>query len=84
MSNHGLRFAIESSIREAMRRSHEYVTVEHLLFALTFEKVASDVIESCGGDKEAIQTSAQGGCVHIVPPGSHRSPERPILCLFIE
>ncbi|HNS99890.1 MAG TPA: ATP-dependent Clp protease ATP-binding subunit ClpA [Polyangiaceae bacterium] len=81
MSNHGLRFAIESSIREAMRRSHEYVTVEHLLFALTFEKVASDVIESCGGDKEAIQTELEDFFeehVPILPDDSKTTPKETI------
>lgn len=55
MSQHGVRFAIESSIREAMARNHEYVTVEHLLYALLFEKVASDVLMACGADTEALQ-----------------------------
>jgi ATP-dependent Clp protease ATP-binding subunit ClpA len=59
MSQHGLRFAIESSIREAMTRHHEYVTVEHLLYALLFEKVASDVLQACGGDTEALQVELE-------------------------
>ena len=40
---------------EAIRRRHEYVTLEHLLFALLHDRTASDVIRHCGGDVEALE-----------------------------
>ncbi len=55
MSRHGLRFAIQASVEEARARRHEYVTVEHLLYALLFEEVAADVIEGCGGEIEEVR-----------------------------
>ncbi len=67
MSQHGLRFAIESSIREAMSRQHEYVTVEHLLFALLFEKTASDILHACGGDTESLQADLEDFFEEHVP-----------------
>jgi ATP-dependent Clp protease ATP-binding subunit ClpA len=77
MSQHGLRFAIESSIREAMTRHHEYVTVEHLLYALLFEKVASDVLQACGGDTEALQVELEEFFDENVPKLSKDAEEDP-------
>jgi ATP-dependent Clp protease ATP-binding subunit ClpA len=79
MSQHGLRFAIESSIREAMSRRHEYVTVEHLLFALLFEQVAADVITACGGDTDMLQAELEDFFdehVPKVPDGTEMDPKQ--------
>ncbi len=50
-----LEFAIQAAIREAHLREHEFVTVEHLLYALLFEPVAREVLEQCGADPVAMQ-----------------------------
>ncbi len=39
---------------EAIKRRHEYVTLEHLLYALLHEKTAGNVVRQCGGDVEAL------------------------------
>ena len=39
---------------EAIKRRHEYVTLEHLLYALLHEKTASNIVRQCGGDVEAL------------------------------
>ena len=39
---------LESAYQEAQARRHEYVTLEHLLFALLSEKTGSDVLKNCG------------------------------------
>ena len=59
MSQQTLRFAIESAVREAEARHHEYVTVEHLLFALLFEPIARDVLASCGADMTELQVDLE-------------------------
>jgi ATP-dependent Clp protease ATP-binding subunit ClpA len=41
--------------REAARRRHEFVTVEHLLFALLFDDETSDVVRHAGGDPRALR-----------------------------
>ena len=45
-----LQTTIHRAIEEAAKRRHEYVTLEHLLYALLAEKTASTVIQHCGGD----------------------------------
>ena len=79
MSQHGLRFAIEASIREAINRRHEYVTVEHLLYALLFEKVAADILHACGGDTEALQADLEDffdDNVPKYPEGDDQDPKQ--------
>ena len=50
MGQRELKFTIEAAIRDAHGRKHEYVTVEHLLFALLFDEEARSIILHCGGD----------------------------------
>jgi len=54
MGQRELKFAIEAAIRDAHGRNHEYVTVEHLLFALLFDEEARSIILHCGGDVAAL------------------------------
>ena len=44
-----LQQTINRAIQLALQRRHEYVTLEHLLYALLDEKTASTIIEHCGG-----------------------------------
>ena len=39
---------------EAIKRRHEYVTLEHLLYALLHEGTAAKVVRHCGGDANAL------------------------------
>ncbi|GHV03482.1 ATP-dependent Clp protease ATP-binding subunit ClpA [Campylobacterota bacterium] len=38
------------AIREVKKRRHEYITVDHLVFALLFDRTASSILRSCGAD----------------------------------
>src|SRR5918992_2689959 len=44
-----LQRTINRAIDEAKQRRHEYVTLEHLLYALLEEKTGREVILNCGG-----------------------------------
>jgi ATP-dependent Clp protease ATP-binding subunit ClpA len=41
--------------REAARRRHEYVTVEHLLYALLFDDETAGILRHAGGDPAALK-----------------------------
>src|SRR5262249_23943932 len=45
-----LKATLSLAFAEAKRRKHEFVCVEHLLFALLQDKDASSAIAQCGGD----------------------------------
>ncbi|MCI0515049.1 ATP-dependent Clp protease ATP-binding subunit ClpA [candidate division KSB1 bacterium] len=50
-----LEMALRAAINEARRRRHEYVTTEHILYALLFDKYGSEIIQACGGDLENLK-----------------------------
>jgi ATP-dependent Clp protease ATP-binding subunit ClpA len=51
-----LQASFEFAVNEAVRRRHEYVTIEHLLFALLHDREVANVIRACGGDVEVLKT----------------------------
>ncbi len=50
MINPELEQTIVAAYREAKHRSHEYLTVEHLLYTLLQTESGRRIIEECGGD----------------------------------
>ena len=45
-----LQETLTAAVEEAIRRRHEYVTLEHLLYALLGDRTAANVIKQCGGN----------------------------------
>ncbi len=54
-----LELSIEATIREAKTRSHEYLSVEHILFAILHDERGMDIITDCGGDIQRIKLSVE-------------------------
>ncbi|HSP32855.1 MAG TPA: AAA family ATPase, partial [Thermoanaerobaculia bacterium] len=50
----GLQEAFEFAVNEALKRRHEYVTLEHLLFALLHDREVAGVVRACGGDIDVL------------------------------
>ena len=44
---------------EAMKRRHEYASVEHLLFVILRDRTGAEIIESCGGSIERLNTALE-------------------------
>jgi len=42
------------AVREAKKRRHEYVSVEHILFAILYDQTGIEIIENCGGNVESV------------------------------
>jgi ATP-dependent Clp protease ATP-binding subunit ClpA len=49
-----LQETLNFAAMEAIKRRHEYVTLEHLLYALLHERTAAKVVRLCGGDADAL------------------------------
>ena len=49
-----LEGTLNTALKEAKRRRHEYVCLEHLLYALLQDKDASGALVNCGGDIEGL------------------------------
>lgn len=55
MFSQDVQITFSLAVREAQRRHHEYLTSEHLLYALLFEESGQQIIRNCGGDLEQIK-----------------------------
>ena len=40
------------AVREAKKRRHEYVCVEHILYAILYDSTGIEIVEACGGNLE--------------------------------
>ncbi|RPJ78910.1 MAG: AAA family ATPase, partial [Deltaproteobacteria bacterium] len=50
-----LSAALGFAVREAKKRRHEYVCLEHVLFAVIHDSRGVEIIESCGGSPENLK-----------------------------
>jgi ATP-dependent Clp protease ATP-binding subunit ClpA len=54
-----LEKTLSAAVEEAIKRQHEYVTLEHLLLALLNDPTASDVIRHCGGNIDSLRDEVE-------------------------
>jgi ATP-dependent Clp protease ATP-binding subunit ClpA len=54
-----LQATLNLAAEEAHRRRHEFLTLEHLLFAILRDRTGSHVIRQCGGDLEGLRTDLE-------------------------
>ncbi len=50
-----LEASLALAVREARRRRHEYLSIEHVLFALVHDPGVLEVVRACGGDADALK-----------------------------
>ncbi|PYQ28128.1 MAG: ATP-dependent Clp protease ATP-binding subunit ClpA [Acidobacteria bacterium] len=50
-----LQASFEFAVNEAAQRKNEYVTIEHLLFALLHDRDVANVVRACGGSVEELK-----------------------------
>ncbi|OGR39734.1 MAG: ATP-dependent Clp protease ATP-binding subunit ClpA [Desulfovibrionales bacterium GWA2_65_9] len=60
MLSKGLEAVLTSAFHEVRKRRHEYLTLEHLLFAMTSEAASSDILDACGADVDKLRTQLEG------------------------
>jgi ATP-dependent Clp protease ATP-binding subunit ClpA len=75
--------ALESSlaraVREARTRRHEYLCIEHVLYALLHDADVADVIRACGGDVGALKRELAAYLdeqLERLPDGSDAPPQQ--------
>jgi len=55
MINKEFELIMEATIKDARSQRHEYLTVEHILYAILHDDLGADVITSCGGNMSTIK-----------------------------
>ncbi|HBF12415.1 MAG TPA: ATP-dependent Clp protease ATP-binding subunit ClpA [Deltaproteobacteria bacterium] len=70
-----LEKTLQRAYNEAKARKHEFIALEHLLYALTYDPLTSDILIHCGGNiqnlreklEEFFKTKMQGVPTEIAP-----------------
>ncbi len=55
MFSQEVQITFSLAVREAQRRHHEYLTTEHVLYAMLFEENGQEILRSCGTDIEVLR-----------------------------
>ena len=55
MISRELQVTLQLAATEAANRRHEYICLEHLLFAMLHDATASDILHHCGADLDALR-----------------------------
>jgi ATP-dependent Clp protease ATP-binding subunit ClpA len=74
-----LESTLSVALKEAKRRRHEYVSLEHLLYALLQDKDASRAIINCGGDIDRLRKALDeffNGQMDALPEGVDQEPHQ--------
>ena len=77
MISRELQVTLQLAMTEALNRRHEYVCLEHLLFAMLHDATTSNVLENCGADLEAMRKQLRKYLdeeVERLPKGEHVQP----------
>jgi ATP-dependent Clp protease ATP-binding subunit ClpA len=74
-----LEATLNMALKEAKNRRHEYVSLEHLLYALLKDKNGKAAIVACGGDLERLGKSLEeffSGQLEALPEGWDQEPQQ--------
>jgi len=74
-----LQATLNFAVNEAIKRRHEFLTLEHVLFALLQDRTACDVIRHCGGDIDALKRDLEkffAESMEQLPKGEGHMPEQ--------
>lgn len=77
MINKELSLVLEATFKDAKNRRHEYLTAEHILYALIHNDLGVEIIAACGGDihriKEALEDFFSKN-IPLLPAGKKADP----------
>ena len=77
MISHELEVSLNLAVSEAARRGHEYVTVEHVLFALLQNDTAIKALRACGGSVDYTRQKIEEFFDEHIPTGTLRPGQMP-------
>ncbi len=75
MLSRELELALIKAIKEAKIHRHEYVTVEHMLYGLLHDDLASHIIDKCGGNRRNLKERLEQFFASGIPVLKNRDVE---------
>ena len=75
-----LELTFAMALREAESRRHEFVCLEHILFAMLLDARATDILRNCGADLVALKDSLDEylSAMEALPRRVHCEPEQTV------
>jgi ATP-dependent Clp protease ATP-binding subunit ClpA len=55
MFSQDVQITFSLAVREAQRRRHEFLTTEHVLYAMLFDEQGQEILRACGGDIQSLR-----------------------------
>ncbi len=55
MFNQDVQITFSLAVREAQRRHHEFLTTEHVLYAMLFDDQGREILQACGSDIDTLR-----------------------------
>ncbi|NOX19706.1 MAG: ATP-dependent Clp protease ATP-binding subunit ClpA [Nitrospirae bacterium] len=77
MLNREIESSIQRIINRARQKGHEYVTVEHLLYAILEDEWGSEILYHCGADLDYLKESLNEYFDKYIPTKALRTNEQP-------
>ncbi|MBF0555343.1 MAG: ATP-dependent Clp protease ATP-binding subunit ClpA [Nitrospirae bacterium] len=77
MINKELEISLEATIREAKGRHHEYLSIEHILFAVLHDEKGIEIVTSCGGNVDKLKLMLRDFFGEKIPKISSEKDEFP-------
>ena len=74
-----LKDTLATAFNEALRRRHEFVTLEHVLYALLDDPNGSKILKACGGDLAALRVDLEHFFetnMQALPEGVEQDPQQ--------
>ncbi|ACI21626.1 MULTISPECIES: ATP-dependent Clp protease ATP-binding subunit ClpA [Thermodesulfovibrio] len=77
MINKDLQIIISATVEDAIERGHQYLTVEHLLYAILHDEFGIEIIKNCGGDPEQIKRNLERFLEEQIPKRKNKGQTHP-------
>ncbi len=77
MLSRELQVTLQLAMTEALNRRHEFVCLEHLLYAMLHDSTATNIIQSCGADMMRLRKRLENFLdqkIEALPAGSETAP----------
>ncbi|HUJ13304.1 MAG TPA: ATP-dependent Clp protease ATP-binding subunit ClpA [Thermoanaerobaculia bacterium] len=79
-----LQKTFEFALNDAIKRRHEYVTLEHLLYALLHDPEVAKVISECGGDVDLLKKQLDDFMTRTLEQQPDDAEVQPVLTAMLQ
>ncbi|MDH5560813.1 MAG: ATP-dependent Clp protease ATP-binding subunit ClpA, partial [Deltaproteobacteria bacterium] len=84
MLSRELEISLISAVRDAKKRRHEYVTLEHVFYALLHDPTTISIIDDCGGNIAELKQQVEDYLASKVPQLPEEVEQEPLQTLAFQ